>query len=89
MNLTAGAPLTSQLMKVPSTDQIGFVSYLLSGPHRGCLDQEMRKQIGARMPEGDQEFFEKQPYAVLTKFSIANGRSYSIWMQQYEQRVSA
>jgi hypothetical protein len=49
----------------------------------------MRKQIGARMPEGDQEFFEKQPYAVLTKFSIANGRSYSIWMQQYEQRVSA
>src|SRR4029453_11095830 len=35
----------------------------------------MRKQIGARMPEGDQECFEKQPYAVLTKFSIANGRS--------------
>ena len=44
-------------MKLPSTDQIGFVSYLLSEPHRGCLDQEMRKQIGAGMPEEDQEFF--------------------------------
>ena len=41
-----GRPLTSQLMKLPST-----------------ADAQMRKQISARMPEGDQKFFEEQPHA--------------------------